>query len=53
MNERPEFDDLARQRIEEFAQRVRAIRDRLHEVLVGQDETIDQLLICALSGGPV
>ena len=50
MNERPEFDDRARQRIEEFAERVRTIRERLHEVLVGQDETIDQLLICALTG---
>ncbi|MHB0957783.1 MAG: AAA family ATPase [Pirellulaceae bacterium] len=50
MNDRPESDDLARQRIEEFAQRVGAIRARLHEVVVGQDETIDQLLICALTG---
>jgi MoxR-like ATPase len=43
-------ESLARQRIEAFAERVRTIRASLHEVLVGQDATIDQLLICALTG---
>ena len=42
--------DAARQQLECFSQRVRTIRDRLHEVVVGQDEVIDQLLICALTG---
>jgi len=40
----------ARQRLECFADRVRAIRASLHEVVVGQDEVIDQLLTCALTG---
>jgi len=42
--------DLALQRVEEFADRVRTIRASLHEVVVGQDEVIDQLLVCALTG---
>jgi len=41
---------LATQRVEHFADRVRTIRSSLHEVVVGQDEVIDQLLICALTG---
>ena len=50
MGESLESESLARQRIEAFAERVRTIRASLHEVLVGQDATIDQLLICALTG---
>lgn len=42
--------NLAEQHIEQFADRVRAIRESLHEVVVGQDDAIDQLLICALTG---
>ena len=42
--------DLAKDRIQEFAERVKAIRERLHETVVGQDETLDQLLTCALTG---
>jgi len=42
--------DLALQRVEKFADRVRTIRASLHEVVVGQDEVIDQLLVCALTG---
>ena len=42
--------DGAPQRVEEFARRVRTIRASLHEVVVGQDEVIDQLLVCALTG---
>src|SRR5437870_441183 len=41
---------VAQQRVEDFAVRVKAIRKSLHEVVVGQEETIDQLLICALTG---
>ena len=41
---------LAEQRIEEFADKVKTIRASLHEVVVGQDDIIDQLLICALTG---
>src|SRR5580693_6418912 len=41
---------IARERVREFVDQVRAIRNSLHEVIVGQDETIDQLLICALTG---
>jgi len=40
----------AQQRVEVFAQQVQAIRKSLHEVVVGQDEPIDQLLTCALTG---
>jgi MoxR-like ATPase len=40
----------ARERMRHFAERVQTIRRSLHEVVVGQDRTIDQLLICALTG---
>jgi MoxR-like ATPase len=40
----------AEERVHEFARRVRAIRQSLHEVVVGQDTTIDLLLTCALTG---
>jgi MoxR-like ATPase len=40
----------AKQRLETFAERIRTIRASLHEVVVGQDAVIDQLLICALTG---
>ena len=42
--------DLAQDRIAEFAGRVQAIREQLHQVVVGQDTTIDLLLTCALTG---
>src|SRR5881296_702775 len=41
---------IAQQRVADFGQRVQAIRKSLHEVVVGQEGTIDQLLICALTG---
>src|SRR5947207_5009182 len=41
---------MARERVETFVDRVRAIRQSLHEVVVGQDKTIDLLLTCALTG---
>ena len=41
---------LAESQVEMFADRVRAIRHSLHEVVVGQDEVIDLLLTCALTG---
>src|SRR5687768_18539572 len=41
--------DAAR-RVESFVSGVRGIRDALHHVVVGQDATIDELLICALTG---
>ena len=37
-------------RIADFAHRVQTIRNRLHQVVVGQDDTIDKLLMCALTG---
>src|SRR4051795_1617093 len=46
----PEDLSQARERVEAFAARVQAIRASLHEVVVGQDETIDLLLTCALTG---
>jgi len=38
------------QKTQEFGERVRKIRASLHEVVVGQDEVIDELLVCALTG---
>lgn len=41
---------IAQEHVQEFIARVQAIRDCLHAVVIGQDETIDRLLICALTG---
>src|SRR5262245_45159437 len=41
---------IARQQLDEFTERVGRLRNRLHETVVGQDETIDLLLVCALTG---
>ncbi len=41
---------MAEEHVEHFADRVRTIRASLHEVVVGQDAAIDELLICALTG---
>jgi MoxR-like ATPase len=41
---------LAAERLELFADRVQTIRTSLHEVVVGQDEVIDELLTCVLTG---
>jgi MoxR-like ATPase len=43
-------DQLAQDRVAAFAERVRAIRKSLHEVVVGQEETLDLLLTCCLTG---
>jgi MoxR-like ATPase len=40
----------AQTQMEAFADRVRTIRGSLHEVVVGQDDVIDQLMTCALTG---
>jgi len=40
----------AEEKVERFASSVRTIRNSLHEVVVGQDDVIDHLLICALTG---
>jgi len=37
-------------RVAAFVQRVKAVRDSLHQVVVGQDDAIDLLLTCALTG---
>jgi MoxR-like ATPase len=42
--------EIARDRVETFAQRIQRIRQSLHEVVVGQDTTIDLLMTCALTG---
>jgi MoxR-like ATPase len=42
--------ELARERVADFAERIRVIRRSLHQVVVGQDATIELLLICALTG---
>lgn len=41
---------VALEQVELFSDRVRAIRERLHQTVVGQDPTIDLLLSCALTG---
>jgi MoxR-like ATPase len=41
---------IAAHEIQQFVDRVRAIRAALHRSVVGQDETIDLLLTCALTG---
>ena len=41
---------IAQDQVETFASRVRAIRDSLHQVVVGQDQCLDLLLTCALTG---
>jgi MoxR-like ATPase len=40
---------VAQQKVDEFVGRVRSIRHSLHEVVVGQDQTLDLLLTCALT----
>jgi MoxR-like ATPase len=40
----------AGRRVDSFVSQVQAIRQSLHEVVVGQDRTIDLLLTCALTG---
>jgi MoxR-like ATPase len=39
-----------RRQVEDFVSRARDIRAALHRVLVGQDQTIDLMLTCALTG---
>jgi MoxR-like ATPase len=41
---------VAEQKLAEFVDRVAAIRQSLHRVVVGQEAVIDQLLVCALTG---
>lgn len=41
---------LAQEEISQFTQRVASIRQNLHQVIVGQEEAVDLLLICALTG---
>jgi len=41
---------IARQQLDEFTERIWLLRNRLHETVVGQDETIDLLLTCAMTG---
>src|SRR5436309_4856371 len=41
---------IAQERVNRFADQMKTIRRQLHEVVVGQDETLDLLLTCALTG---
>ena len=43
-------DTSAERHVATFVERVGLIRQALHQVVVGQDQTIDLLLICALTG---
>jgi MoxR-like ATPase len=49
MSQAPNAADAAG-RVERFVDGVQSIRKSLHEVIVGQDPTIDLLLTCALTG---
>ncbi len=42
--------EVARERVEEFSQRVTTLRECLHRVIVGQEQTLVLLLTCALTG---
>ncbi|MBC7816090.1 MAG: AAA family ATPase, partial [Planctomycetaceae bacterium] len=42
--------EVARERVEEFSRRVTTLRECLHRVIVGQEQTLDLLLTCALTG---
>jgi len=42
--------EIARQEIDTFTERVAAIRLSLHKVIIGQEEAVDLLLVCALTG---
>ena len=42
--------EIARDRVDAFVERVQRIRQSLHQVVVGQDATIDLLMTCALTG---
>jgi MoxR-like ATPase len=46
----PSTAALAQERVQVFAERVQAIRQSLHEVVVAQEQTIDLLLTCCLTG---
>src|SRR5260221_683802 len=50
MSQITEAANVAERQVAEFAERVAAIRSSLHQVLVGQDASIDLLLVCALTG---
>src|SRR5262245_35317427 len=45
-----ESTKVASEQVAPFAERFREIRQRLHQVLAGQDASIDLLLTCALTG---
>ncbi len=42
--------EVAREQVEEFSRRVTILRECLHRVIVGQEQTLDLLLTCALTG---
>jgi MoxR-like ATPase len=42
--------EIALRQVEAFIERVHAIRRSLHQVIVGQDQTIDLMLVCCLTG---
>src|SRR5216684_6253760 len=50
MSQIAEAPPVAETQVAEFAARVKAIRDSLHKVVVGQDASIDLLLTCSLTG---
>src|SRR6202171_6762578 len=42
--------EVALRQVQSFIERVQAIRQSLHQVVVGQDATMDLLLTCSLTG---
>ncbi len=45
-----DIDTIAEEKVADFLSRVAAVRESLHKVIVAQDEAIDLLLICAITG---
>jgi MoxR-like ATPase len=49
-NPAQDIDTIAEEKVADFLSRVAAVRESLHKVIVAQDEAIDLLLVCAITG---
>ena len=45
-----DIDTIAEEKVADFLSRVAAVRQSLHKVIVAQDEALDLLLVCAVTG---
>ncbi|MCH8851925.1 MAG: MoxR family ATPase [Planctomycetes bacterium] len=50
MNTKAGASPNVEEKVQDFLDRIQTIKSTLHEVVVGQDKTLDLLLICALTG---